>query len=76
MVHAEVSPYRQSIEKWRHDYEESLKTGWLTVSGLFWLREGENRFGSDALNDVVLPKDSVPPMAVILIFIPAKLLFM
>jgi uncharacterized protein (DUF1684 family) len=30
------------------------------VSGLFWLHEGENRFGSDPLNDIVLPGASVP----------------
>jgi uncharacterized protein len=49
--------YRASVEKWRQDYEADLKSdnGWLTVSGLFWLHGGENRFGSDPLNDIVLP---------------------
>lgn len=49
--------YRASVERWRQNYEASLKSddGWLTVSGLFWLHEGDNRFGSDALNDMVLP---------------------
>ena len=57
--------YRASIEKWRQDYEASLKSddGWLTVSGLFWLHEGENRFGTDPLNDIVLPATSGPPDA-------------
>ncbi|MFI5097109.1 MAG: DUF1684 domain-containing protein [Candidatus Acidiferrales bacterium] len=51
------SAYRQSVEKWRHDYEDQLTSdsGWLSVSGLFWLHEGENCFGSDPLNDIVLP---------------------
>ena len=51
------SAYRQSVEKWRQDYESTLTsdTGWLTVSGLFWLREGTNSFGSDPHNDFVLP---------------------
>ena len=51
------STYRQSVEKWRQDYQSTLTsdTGWLTVSGLFWLKEGENRFGSAASNDIVLP---------------------
>lgn len=51
------SAYKQSIEKWRQDYQASLKAddGWLTVSGLFWLHEGKNTFGSAAGNDVVLP---------------------
>ncbi|MGB7848842.1 MAG: DUF1684 domain-containing protein [Candidatus Acidiferrum sp.] len=54
---ADDSPYRKSVEKWRQDYQTSLTsdTGWLTVSGLFWLHEGENRFGSDPGNDFVLP---------------------
>lgn len=49
--------YRASIEKWRQAYEADLKSdhGWLSVSGLFWLHEGENTFGSGPLNDIVLP---------------------
>ncbi|MCX6635456.1 MAG: hypothetical protein NT090_10310, partial [Acidobacteria bacterium] len=37
--------YRAEIERWRLKVEQSLKTddGWLTVAGLFWLKEGENR---------------------------------
>jgi len=54
---ADSTAYGQSVEKWRHDYEAQLTSdsGWLSVSGLFWLHEGENRFGSDPLNDIVLP---------------------
>jgi uncharacterized protein (DUF1684 family) len=51
------SSYQQSVEQWRQDYEANLRgdDGWLTVSGLFWLHEGQNTFGSAAGNDVVLP---------------------
>ncbi len=61
---ADSTSYRQSVEKWRHDYEAQLTSdnGWLSVSGLFWLHEGENRFGSDPLNDIVLPA-SAPAQA-------------
>lgn len=54
--------YRASVEKWRRAYETSLKSddGWLTVTGLFWLHEGENKFGSDPLNDIVLTEGNVP----------------
>ena len=54
--------YRASVEKWRAAYEASLKSddGWLTVAGLFWLHEGENNFGSDPLNDIVLNEAGVP----------------
>lgn len=52
-----VSPYEKSVEDWRQKYEAKLRAddGWLTVSGLFWLHEGKNTFGSAPNNDVVLP---------------------
>lgn len=52
-----ASPYEKEIEGWRQQYEASLRsdTGWLTVSGLFWIHEGKNTFGSATNNDVVLP---------------------
>jgi uncharacterized protein (DUF1684 family) len=36
--------YRASVEHWRADQEGALKAddGWLTVAGLFWLKEGIN----------------------------------
>ena len=33
---------------------------WLTLVGLHWLGEGENRFGSDPENEVVFPEDRAP----------------
>lgn len=53
--------YRAEIEKWRQQREARLKSddGWLTVAGLFWLKEGDNRFGSSPLNDIVLPEATV-----------------
>ena len=61
----EASPYQQSVEKWRQSYEAKLKAddGWLTVSALLWLHEGENTFGSAADNAVVLPYNYVPAKA-------------
>jgi uncharacterized protein len=57
--------YRQEIEKWRAERQAALKDpgGWLTVVGLAWLEEGENRFGSDPGNRVVLPAGTAPPVA-------------
>ena len=48
--------YVSGIEAWRADREERLQAddGWLTLSGLFFLREGENSFGSSPANDIVL----------------------
>jgi hypothetical protein len=37
--------------------------GWLTLVGLHWLEPGENRFGSDPSNEVVLAGNGVPPRA-------------
>jgi uncharacterized protein (DUF1684 family) len=65
LASGELSPYQQSVEQWRKDYEATLNSddGWLTVAGLFWLHEGKNPFGSDPLNDIVLPAGSVPAVA-------------
>ena len=48
--------YAQLIEKWRSDAEANLKkeTGWLTVAGLSWLKEGTNTVGAGDAFDVRL----------------------
>ena len=54
---AAVDPaYRQSFEKWKGDLVEDLKQEWLPLAGLFWLKPGENSFGTDAKNAIVFPK--------------------
>jgi hypothetical protein len=59
---AAEKPYKTEVEEWRIQREDRLKSdeGWLTVAGLYWLNEGENRFGADPLNDFVLPEGSAP----------------
>ncbi len=54
--------YKASIEKWRVEREKKLKAddGWLTVAGLFWLKEGINTLGTDASQSIVLPVGSAP----------------
>jgi hypothetical protein len=49
--------YVRDLQQWRAAREEKLKApdSWLSVAGLFWLHEGENKVGSDPLSDVVLP---------------------
>ena len=37
--------------------------GWFTVAGLHFLNPGENKFGSDPLNDIVLEYADVPKQA-------------
>jgi hypothetical protein len=53
-----ANDYAEEIEAWRADREARLKAddGWLTVSALFFLPEGESRFGSSPRNDLVLPE--------------------
>jgi len=57
--------YHAEIEKWRQQREARLKAedGWLAVAGLFWLEEGENRFGSGPDNAIVLPAGAAPAAA-------------
>jgi uncharacterized protein (DUF1684 family) len=47
-VWAEESAYQAAIANWRQQKEAKLKAdgGWLTVTGLFWLKEGQNRVDS------------------------------
>jgi hypothetical protein len=57
--------YRAEVRKWREDREARLKAdgGWLSVAGLFWLKEGRSAFGTDPAADVVLPEGSAPAKA-------------
>jgi uncharacterized protein len=57
--------YEATLAKWRKNREAQLTAddGWLTVAGLFWLKAGTNRFGTDPSNDIVLPRGSAPATA-------------
>jgi uncharacterized protein len=61
--------YRQEIEAWRKEREAGLREedSWFSLVGLFWLREGENRFGSGVENTVILPEGKAPEVAGLLI---------
>jgi len=54
--------YTKAIEKWRAERLEEIngEDGWTTLVGLFWLNEGQNSFGSDRSNFIVLPRSSAP----------------
>jgi uncharacterized protein len=56
---------RASIETWRADRLRRLTsdTGWLTLAGLFWLKEGENGFGRSSSNALVLDSPSLAETA-------------
>ena len=57
--------HRSEIQKWQSDRLASLtrEDGWLTLVGLFWFKQGENKFGSDPGNAIVLPKGKAPGVA-------------
>ena len=48
--------YQQSFDKWKADLVDDLKQNWLPLAGLFWLKPGDNSFGSDPGSAVVFPK--------------------
>jgi hypothetical protein len=50
-----------AIAAWRSERFESLTSdnGWLTLAGLFWLKEGENTFGRAAGNSLVLENSAL-----------------
>jgi uncharacterized protein (DUF1684 family) len=54
--------YLEEIERWRAARLKRLAgpEGWLTLIGLWWLREGVNSVGSDPSNDVRLPAGKAP----------------
>jgi uncharacterized protein (DUF1684 family) len=48
------------VKQWQKERYERLtsETGWLTLVGLHWLKEGANTFGSGAKNDFRFPADA------------------
>ena len=57
--------YEQELEQWKAKRLANLKSedGWLSLIGLFWLKEGENRLGSDPTGEIVLPDGKAPARA-------------
>ena len=59
--------YRVEVEAFRKAREATLKAddGWLTVSGLFWVKPGETRIGGDPSSDVLLPSGAPEHLGVL-----------
>ena len=55
--------YTHSVEQWRQEREERLKKedGWLSLIGLYWLKDGSNTLGTAADSRVKFPQDALPP---------------
>ena len=49
--------YANHINAWQEERAAKLmeKDSWLSLAGLYWLREGEQTFGADSSNQIVFP---------------------
>jgi uncharacterized protein (DUF1684 family) len=67
--------YTGSVLAWRNQYERKLVApdGWLSISGLYWLKEGPNRLGSDPSCDVEFPMGAAPIYVGIIDLTPRKI---
>ncbi len=54
--------YKKEIDTWHSRRINNLKkeNSWLNLAGLFWLKEGENKFGSSKTNDIIFPEKKAP----------------
>jgi uncharacterized protein (DUF1684 family) len=54
---APADPYHAEIAQFQKEREDALtaENGWLTIGGLWFLSQPDTTFGSDPLNDIVLP---------------------
>lgn len=61
--------YKNEIEEWHKQRVERLSRpdGWLSLAGLFWLKNGENTFGSGQENDITFPKSAAEQMGVFIL---------
>lgn len=50
--------YRQTVNEWRKERDETIRkeNGWLALVGLYWLKLGKNKLGSDPICEVQLPE--------------------
>ena len=63
-LNAQVSKraYKKEIELWDGKRIDALKAanGWVNLAGLFWLKEGNNSFGSDSTSDIIFSHPDFP----------------
>lgn len=64
----DLEAYTAELESHRDARVERLRspTGWLSLTGLYWLAPGDNTFGSGESNAVVLPDPTIPAVAGVL----------
>lgn len=47
--------YVKDFDKWKAELVDDLKQNWLPLAGLFWLKPGDNAFGTDSSLPITLP---------------------
>jgi len=57
----EPGSYKTEIATWHKERLARLKAedGFLTLAGLYWLKEGDNHFGSAKDNDLIFPESTL-----------------
>jgi uncharacterized protein (DUF1684 family) len=74
-VSGKTSQYQKKIEEWRQQRITNLTKadGWLSLIGLFWLKEGENSFGGAAANAIHFPPQKAPAVMGNFVLIDGKI---
>jgi len=58
----DTNTYAREIDQWHQERWKELndESGWLTLIGLYWLKEGRNTVGIGPGNDIILPEEKMP----------------
>lgn len=58
----EIQAHEREIQEWQHTRLSKLMRddSWLTLAGLYWLKDGLNSVGSDTTSAVVFPAGKTP----------------
>jgi len=68
----EINPeeYKKSIQEWQQKRLANLKaeSGWLNLVGLYWLKDGQNPFGSNEANNIVFPENAPEFIGTIILY--------
>ena len=69
--------YVKEINEWDAKRVNRLKAddGWLNLAGRFWLKQGENTFGSAKDNDLIVESESFPQHAGTFSFVDSTVTF-
>ncbi len=60
VVNETVTPEIKDLKEWQETRVEEITAsgGWMSLAGLYWLKEGKNTFGSNPSNQIVFPENA------------------